>query len=362
VNTASQLFDLLAETAVTIGASDIHLSAEPHPYFRVDGVLKPHFEHTLPAGVVPELAMALMSNGQRAVYEKQQTLDFAYTSSGGIRFRMNVYRERGRTSLAIRRLDDTFHSLEELGLPDQFSNLAKLKDGLVLVTGPTGSGKSTSLAALLQQINATRMCHIITIEDPVEHLHTNQRALVSQRELYTDTPSFAEAVRSALREDPDVILVGEMRDLETIRAAITAAETGHAVYSTLHTNDCVGSIDRMISVFPPAEQNYIREQMSRVLRAVVSQRLLPHAQGSGRVAAMEIMMINHAISNLIRTGDLQQIQSVMQTSAADGSVVLEQSLADLVVEKRITLATAREWLREPSVFQARLQQSMPAAV
>lgn len=348
------LFESIVATAAKIGASDIHLSAEPHPYYRVDGVVEPNYEHTLPGGTVHEIALALMSPGQREVFEENNTLDFSYTSDSGSRFRMNVFRERGRTVMAIRRLDDSHSTLEDLSLPAEFAKLADFRDGMVLVTGPTGSGKSTTLAALLHQINSTRRCHIMTIEDPVEHIHHNECSLVSQRELYTDVPSFADAVRAALREDPDVILVGELRDLETMRAAITAAETGHMVYSTLHTNDCVGTIDRMISVFPASEQNYIREQLSRVLRAVVSQRLLPHAQGRGRVPAIEVMMVNNAITNLVRNGELHQIQTVMQTSAQEGNYLLEQSLATLVADGKLTMNCAIEWARDPNILQSRL--------
>lgn len=350
-----ELFERIVVRAGRAGASDIHLAGEVNPYFRVDGIIAPSFDISLPPGKVHEIALALMSPGQKDVFDSTNTLDFSYTNRTGIRFRMNVYRERGRTVMAIRRLDDSFQTLEELCLPASFANLANYRDGLVLVTGPTGSGKSTSLAGLLHCINATRQCHIMTVEDPVEHLHHNLCSLVSQRELHTDVPTFADAVRAALREDPDVILVGELRDLETVRAAITAAETGHMVYSTLHTNDCIGTIDRVISVFPGSEQNYIREQMSRVLRAVVSQRLIPHVSGNGRVPAVEIMVVNNAIANLIRTGDLNQVQTVMQTSASEGNYVMEQSLAELVVADKISMETAMEWARDPNILQTRLQ-------
>lgn len=352
-----EFFDRIVDTANSIGASDIHLTAQPHPFFRVDGVIRPSQEHELAPGSIHEIALAMMEGAQRNLFEESGTLDFSHTSSSGERFRINVYRERGNTVMAIRRLENTFHTLDNLSLPPEFAELGELTNGLVLVTGPTGSGKSTSLAALLNRINATRQCHIMTVEDPVEHLHTNQQSIVSQRELHTDVPSFPAAVRAAMREDPDVILVGEMRDLETIRAAITAAETGHMVYSTLHTNDCVGSIDRMISAFPASEQNYIREQMSRVLRAVVSQRLLPHASGTGRVPAIEIMRVNHAISNLIRLGDLHQIGTVMQTSAHDGNYMLEQSLAELVAAEKISHETAMNWAGDPSILQTRLDMA-----
>ncbi len=263
--------------------------------------------------------------------------------------------------MALRRLDDEFRTLTQLNLPPQLGELGSFPYGLVLVTGPTGSGKSTTLATIIHQVNLTRQCHIITIEDPIEYVHKNIKSLVRQRELFCDVPTFASALRAALREDPDVILVGEMRDFETIQAAIIAAETGHLVFSTLHTGDCVGSISRMVSVFPSDEQVAVREQLSRTLRAVVSQRLIRRADGKGRVPAVEIMRVNPAVANLIRIGDQRQIYSVMQTGAEDGMLILDQALAYLTAGGLITHDEALNWSRDPNVFESRLKMAQKRA-
>jgi twitching motility protein PilT len=350
-----QLLESLLDRSVTMSASDVHLTGGLSPYYRVDSHLEPSLDEVLLPETVEKLAEMLMTPAQQEVFRQKQTLDLAFTSSTGHRFRINVFRERGQTALAVRRLDDRFRTLEELHLPGLLGELSEFPHGLVLVTGPTGSGKSTTLATLIHRINCRRACHIITIEDPVEYLHGNRKSLIRQRELYTDVPSFAAAVRSALREDPDVLLVGEMRDVETMRAAITAAETGHLVLSTLHTGDAVGAIDRMISVFPATEQTCIREQMSRVLRAVVSQRLVNRCDGPGRVPAIEIMRVNTAVANQIRLGDIHQIQSVMQTATLDGMLLLEQSLAELVSAGLVDREEAYLLCRDTNVFESRLR-------
>jgi twitching motility protein PilT len=258
--------------------------------------------------------------------------------------------------MAIRRLDENFRTFDELTLPPQMIQLSSYPHGLVIVTGPTGSGKSTTLATLINRINESRNAHIITIEDPLEFIHQNKKSLVRQRELHLDVPNFAEAVRAALREDPDVILVGEMRDLETMRAAIVAAETGHLVFSTLHTGDVVGSISRMMSVFPAEEQSAVKNQLARVLRAVVSQKLVHRTGGEGRVPAVEIMFVTPAIANLIRTGELQQIYSMMQTGNAEGMLLLEQSLANLYHFGLIAREDAVRMARDVSIFESRLKR------
>lgn len=354
--TAAAGFVRLIEDCIRQEASDLHLSAETPPYFRVHGRLQAAAE-PLSAENVQQMALSLMQPRQREVFAEQQTLDLAYASPGGIRFRINVFRERGRVALSIRRLDDRFRTLAELHLPGEIGRLADLRDGLVLVTGPTGSGKTTTLATLLHEINRSRACHIITIEDPVEYVHHNEQSLVRQRELHSDVPSFAQAVRAALREDPDVILVGEMRDTETMRAAITAAETGHLVYSTLHTGDAVGAIDRMIGVFPAEEQQSVRQQLSMVLRAVVAQRLLPRFDGEGRVPAVELLKITNAVAHLIRSGKPQQIYSSIETGTAEGMQTLEHSLADLITRGLVDETAARRMARDGRILDARLRQA-----
>ena len=338
-------------------ASDVHLTGGLVPYFRIDNALLPIGDQPISEQEVDQMAQSLMTDHQRRVFTEKQSLDLAFFTPGRTRFRVNIFRQRGTVAMALRRLDDEFKTLGELNLPPQLGELGNFPYGLVLVTGPTGSGKSTTLATIIHQINLTRHCHIITIEDPIEYVHQNNKSLVRQRELFCDVPTFASALRAALREDPDVILVGEMRDFETIQAAIIAAETGHLVFSTLHTGDCVGSIRRMVSVFSADEQVAVREQLSRTLRAVVSQRLILRADGKGRVPAVEIMLVNPAIANLIRLGDQRQIYSVMQTGSDDGILILDQSLAYLTAAGLIQREEAHKWSRDPSVFETRLRMA-----
>ena len=268
--------------------------------------------------------------------EKTGELDSAFTIPGFGRMRVNVFKQRGTYALAIRILSFVIPSADELGIPDAVRNLADKKRGLVIVTGATGSGKSTTLAALVDIINKKYSKHIITLEDPIEYLHRHDKSMVTQRELGLDSLSYSSALRAALRQDPDVILLGEMRDLETISTAITAAETGHLVFSTLHTNDAASTIDRIIDVFPPHQQQQIRIQLANVLKGVVAQQLLPKADGTGRIAAFEVMLGNHAISNLIREGKTFQIPGIMQTSKKDGMVVMDDAIVELFKEGRIT--------------------------
>lgn len=356
-NAQAQFRELLAQ-CVRHGASDLHLSAGAVPFLRLHGRLITLDHAPLSAEEVERLALSLMQPRQREVFEREQTLDLAHATEEGERFRINVYRERGRPALAVRRLEQTFRTLEEWHLPPQLRELAELRDGLILVTGPTGSGKTTTLATLIHQINRDRFCHIVTIEDPVEYVHRNEKSLVHQRELYTDVPGFAQAVRDVMRQDPNVILVGEMRDAETMRAAITAAETGHLVFSTLHTGDAVGAVDRMIGVFPGEEQESIRHQAAMVLRAVVAQRLLPHKQGEGRVPAVEILRVTTAVAHLIRTGKPQQIYSSIETGSAQGMQTLEQSLADLVARNLVHAEDARRLARDGRLFDERLRSGV----
>ena len=348
-------FEELLRHCIEIGASDLHLSAQVGHMVRLNGVLKPLTTYRMRINL-DQMVEVIMNPRQRKVFEQEQTLDLAYALPSGERFRVHIYRERGEAAAAVRKLESRFRTFEELSLPPQLKELSDLRDGLVLITGPTGSGKTTTLAAQINRINMTRSCHIVTVEDPVEYLHQNIKSLVRQRELYTDVPGFSQAVRASLREDPDVILIGEMRDLETTRAAITAAETGHLVFSTLHTGDTVGALDRMIGLFPGWEQESARHQISMVLRAVVAQRLLPSRNGNGLLPAVEILRVTPAVANLIRTGRPQQIYSTIETGVAQGMQTLEQSLAGLIRKGSITPEDARSAARDWRTVEAHLRR------
>lgn len=349
-------FNSVLEAAVRIGASDVHLSEDEHIFFRHDGSLQPVGQVPLPAERVRHFVRELLAGAQPQELESNRHIDVGYTLAQDKRFRINVYHSCGKLNMAVRRLDETIRTVEELCLPPQVGDLAGLPNGLVLVTGATGSGKSTTLAALIDQINRSRRQHIITIEDPIEYLHSSRSCLVHQRELHTDVPSFADAVRAAMREDPDVILVGEMRDAATMRAAIMAAETGHLVFSTLHTNDAVGAIDRILGVFKGQDQDAVRLQLSMVLRAVVAQRLLPRIQG-GRVVAVEFLRATTAVSHLVRSGKAPQIYSAMEAGSADGMQTFEKALADLVGQEEIELDTAIAHARDPELVRGWLKRS-----
>ncbi len=348
-------FELLLQRMLERGASDLHLSSDEHPFMRMDGKLVKQEDLYSTAAELEQVAEQVLNPNQRLVFQDQHHVDIAI-SQGGERYRVNVYRDRGNVSFAIRLLDNEFRSLEELNLPPQLDKFTQLQDGLVLVTGPTGSGKSTTLASVIDKINRTRSDHIITVEDPIEYVHSNKQSLIHQRELHTDVQTFDGAVRAALREDPDVMLIGEMRDVETIRAAITAAETGHLVFSTLHTGDCVGAIDRVIGVFNADEQLAIRQQLSMVLRAVVAQHLLPVASGGGRVPLTEVLFVTSAVANLIRTSKPSQIYSLMEIGSAEGMLTVEYALADLVFKNMILEDDARRLARDPSAMMSRLQR------
>ncbi len=352
---AEEKFHEILQLAAKLGASDIHLTGGVEPYMRIRNDVKKVADDVLSAKVVEEIANSMMNDAQQAVFAQQQSIDFAFFVEGGSRFRVNVFSQRGSVAMALRRLANEFRNFDDLTLPPQLERLAEFHNGLVLVTGPTGSGKSTTMATIVNKINENRHGHIITIEDPIEFVHRNKKCLVRQRELHCDVPSFAEAVRAALREDPDVLLVGELRDTETMRAAVLAAETGHLVLATLHTNDVVGTISRVLGVFPSDEQESIQNQLARVLRAVVSQRLVHQTGDAGRVPAVEVMFVTPAISNLIRTGDLQQIYSQMQTGNEDGMLLLEQSLATLFAHGLISQDDALRLTRDTSIFESRLK-------
>jgi len=325
-------------------ASDIHITAESPVMLRVRGELRPVGSYKLTPFDTLEIAKALMTPVQYETFMEKGDLDFSHGISGFLRMRVNVFRQRGNVGLTIRLIPDRVPTIEELGLPPVIGELARKPQGLVLVTGPTGSGKSTTLAAMIDLINREQRKHIVTLEDPIEYVHSHKMCIVNQREIGKDTASFASALRAALRQDPDVLLVGEMRDLETIGTAITAVETGHLVFGTLHTVDAPQTIDRIIDVFPSEAQQQIRMQLASVLLGVISQRLLPVADGSGRVAAFEVLVNTPAVANLIRTQRSHQIRSVMQTGRSSGMQTMEMALRDLVEKGLITVETAREAL------------------
>lgn len=320
-------------------ASDLHLAVGSPPTYRVDGQLLPEQTEPLEQGVLQEMVYSVLDFGQREKFDKEKELDFSYSIAGLSRFRGNVLLQRGTMGCVMRAIPQRPLSLEELGFP-LLQDFCKKPRGLVLVTGPTGSGKSTTLAAMVDHINTHEAVHIVTIEDPIEFLHSNKKSVIRQRELGADTLSFPNALKHVLRQDPDVILVGEMRDLETIGLAITAAETGHLVFGTLHTTGAAQTVDRVVDVFPPHQQQQIRVQLAGVVECVISQTLIPKASGSGRACAMEIMVGTPAIRNLIREGKSQQIMSSMQTGSQAGMQTLDSALKNLVQQGTITFEQA----------------------
>ncbi|WP_286278524.1 type IV pilus twitching motility protein PilT [Naasia aerilata] len=331
------------QAVVDRGASDLHLGAGAPPKVRVDGSLASIPDAPIWSGAeVGAILRAVMSETQRLRFAQELELDFAYSLSDEYRFRVNVYQQRESMGAAFRLIPTNIKSLEELGIPDSVARFAQLPRGLVLVTGPTGSGKSTTLAALIDLANRTRSDHIMTVEDPIEFLHSNKRSLVNQREVGADTHSFAAALKHVLRQDPDIILIGELRDLETISVALTAAETGHLVFATLHTQDAAQTVDRIIDVFAPAQQGQVRAQLAGTLQGVVSQTLVRKASGSGRAVATEVLVTTPAVANLIREGKTFQISSAMQAGRDLGMHTMDQHLADLVAQGTITRQAAAE--------------------
>lgn len=333
--------DEISREAVSRGASDIHITAGTPPIIRVDGRLVPLIGYPiLNPKDTQQLIYSFMNEKQKKNFEERKELDFSFGIRGLGRFRVNVFYQRGTVAAALRRIPYEIRSMEDLGLIPKVKDLCHLSMGLVLVTGPTGSGKTTTLASMIDYINSNFPHHVITIEDPIEYIYQHKKSVIAQREIGTDTDSFALALKYALREDPDVILVGEMRDLETIRAALTAAETGHLVFGTLHTNTAVQTINRIINVFPMEEQDQIRTELSFVLQGVISQRLLPKI-GGGRVLIHEVMIPNTAIRNLIRENKIHQIYGLMQTGQAEsGMQTMNQSLVNAVKNNLITLEDA----------------------
>ena len=335
------VFTQLVQQAAAHGASDLHLVCGLPPQCRLHGQLLPLGDHAPLTHADCEALAREIAGEQVGAIAQTGELDLA-SSLDGRRLRINLFRQQGHVSAAVRLLAQSIPVLETLGLPPAVTELSHYPSGLVLVTGETGSGKSTTLAALLDAINHTRRCHIVTLEDPIEYIYTPDQAVINQREMGRDAQSYSAALRAVLREDPDVILIGEMRDTETIEAAITAAETGHLVFATLHTNSAAGAIDRVVDVFPGERQRQIRLQLSMTLRAVVSQRLLPKQDGTGRVLACEVMVVTPAIANLIREGKTPQIQSSMATSASQGSVTMDSALIRL---RKAGLITQEDALR-----------------
>jgi twitching motility protein PilT len=319
------------------GASDLHITTGTHPQLRLHGKLTPitQFEPLSPTDT-QRLAYSVLNEGQKQKFEEDNELDLSFGIHGLARFRCNVYRQRGAVACAVRVIPVKIRGFEELGLPSIVEQLADRPKGLILVTGPTGSGKSTTLAAMVDKVNSERAEHIVTIEDPIEFVHQHKKCMVNQREVFSDTHSFKNALKSILRQDPDVVLVGEMRDLETVSAALTIAETGHLTLGTLHTNSCAQTINRIIDVFPTSQQDQVRTQLSLVLEGVLSQQLIPTADGRGRAMALEIMVATPAIRNLIREQKIHQIYSAMQAGQKFGMQTMNQSLAELVQKRRIS--------------------------
>jgi len=359
----------LLKTLVDQGGTDLHITTNSPPQIRIDGKMVPLQLPPLTASETKQLIYSVLNDNQKHRLEETLELDFSFGVKGLARFRANVFFQRGAIAGAFRTIPWQIRSFRELGLPDVVATLCEKPRGLVLVTGPTGSGKSTTLAAMIDKINSERREHIVTIEDPIEYLHSHKSCLVNQRELHSDTHSFPNALRSVLRQDPDVVLVGEMRDLETIESALRIAETGHLTLATLHTNSAAQTINRIIDVFPAHQQPQIRAQLSFVLEGILCQALLPRANGNGRVLAVEILIPNSAIRNLIREDKVHQIYSAMQTGQAQhGMQTFNQSLATLYFKKQISLQTALSVSSNPDELQEMIQRgagvvpAVPAAV
>ncbi len=330
------------------GASDLHVTSGSAPYMRIHGeMVRLNYRNVSPE-TCQSLVFEILTDKQKEIFTENWDLDLSYPLAGVGRFRVNVFMQRNGISSVFRLIPEHIKTIHELDLPEQLESLIDASEGLILVTGPTGSGKSTTLASLIHTINEKKQSHIITIEDPIEFVHENRRCLISQRELASHTKSFGAALRAALREDPDIILVGEMRDLETISLAITAAETGHLVFATLHTNSAIKTIDRVIDVFPEGQQTQIRVMLSESLRGVVAQALLPRPDHQGRVPVVEVLVNVPAVANLIREGKTHQISSVMQTGRAHGMVTFEGAIHDLINKNLISKEDGMSFLRRRS--------------
>ena len=345
----------LLRTAKEAGASDVHITVGIPPKMRVNGkLIAMNYPRMAPADTL-QAVLEIMNETQREKFEERGEYDMSFSIPELGRFRVNAFKQRGTVALALRLVGTRVPDVKELGIPESVVDLYTRKRGLILVTGPTGSGKSTTLAALIDTINKNREAHVITLEDPIEYLHRHDKSMVNQREIGLDTESYANALRAALREDPDVILVREMRDFETISVAITAAETGHLVLSTLHTLGAASTVDRIIDVFPPHQQQQIRVQFANVLEAVISQQLIPRADGQGRVAAFEVLHANYAVRNMIRESKSHQLISVMQTNRKQGMITMDEAILQLYTDGVIGKEMAIQFASEPDTMSMKLQ-------
>ncbi|WP_135500666.1 type IV pilus twitching motility protein PilT [Planococcus koreensis] len=344
MNTTLNYIDTVLTAAIDMKVSDVHMTAGIPPVFRMHGTLKQYGDEKMMPEVTKEIAKVLMPEALWETFLEKGEMDYSYSIPGVARFRVNSFRQRGSVSHAFRSIPTVIPSIDDLNMPDTLKKLADTHQGLILVTGPTGSGKSTTLAAIIRHMNETMTKHIITLEDPIEYMHRHGTSVIDQREVGFDTKSFANGLRAALRQDPDVILVGEMRDLETITTAITAAETGHLVMGTLHTSSAASTVERIIDVFPPEQHAQIRTQLGGILKAVISQRLLPTVDGKGRVAATEILINNTAVANLIRTEKVHQIPNVILTNRAAGMHMMSTSVQELLKRGKISRQVAQPYL------------------
>jgi len=347
----------LLQYTIDKNASDLHVLADVQPTIRVDGELIPvPGVPVLDKETVREILFQTMTMVQKDYYLQNKEIDYSINYGDRGRFRVNVYTQRNSAAAAFRLIPTVIKSVEELGLPTIMHSFVELKSGFILVTGPTGHGKTTTIASIINEVNKTRACHIVTIEDPIEYVYKNEKAIISQREVNHDTYAWKIALRSVLREDPDVVLIGEMRDYETIAAALTIAETGHLVFATLHTNSAAQSIDRIVDVFPAHQQNQIRMQLSNTLEAVLSQRLLPAADG-GRVPAVEILRGTSAVKTNIREGKTHLLDNIIQTSKDEGMITMDAYLAQLVQQNKVTLDVAKQWSMYPNELMRKVKSS-----
>lgn len=349
---AEQKIKSLLRTTAQQGASDLHISVGRYPTVRIDGKLVPLTDDTIMTPqMTKEIVDVILAEERKKILEDEGQVDFSYNFEDKVRFRVNAFYQQGRVSIAFRLIPNVIRTLEELNIPEILYDFTKTSQGLVLLVGPVGHGKSTTLAALINEINHNQEKHVVTIEDPIEYVYEQDRCIINQREVFQDSKSFKLALKAVFREDANVVLIGEMRDLDTISTAITAAETGHLIFATLHTNDSPQTIDRIVDVFPANQQNQVRSQLANVLLGVVSQRLLPRLEG-GRIPAMEIMIKNHAIENLIRENKTYQIDNVIETSSDQGMISMDKSLAELVKSGKISIDVAMSYSKDPKYFQS----------